>query len=72
MHIPTLEDLMGVILFVIGVALLLIGISAELGMTAIITGWKIPGFIVLGFFLCVTGYIMARSATGGFFGRSGD
>lgn len=58
-----LEDLMGFLLFVFGFLLMVIGIVDVLGLFDILQGaGQIIGFIIFGFLLCVTGFIMARSS----------
>ncbi|MCZ7570386.1 MAG: hypothetical protein M5U01_17615 [Ardenticatenaceae bacterium] len=69
MTLPTLEDLMGVVLFIFGFVLMAIGFSATVGLTHIIRSYTIACFMVFGFLLCVTGFVMARSVTGGALGQ---
>lgn len=68
MTLPTLEDLMGMVLFVFGMVLMLIAFLATLGITRIIESYTIACFMLFGFVLCVTGFVMARSVTRGVFG----
>ena len=64
----TMEDWMGAILFLYGLGLILIAFVAVLDIV-IIDGVRIVGFSLFGFILCVTGFLMARSVTGGVVGR---
>lgn len=54
---------MGFLLFAFGFILMVIGIVDVLGLFDILQGaGQIIGFIIFGFLLCVTGFIMARSS----------
>jgi hypothetical protein len=64
----TMEDWMGAILFLYGLGLIVIAFVAVLDIV-IIDGLRIVGFSLFGFILCVTGFLMARSVTGGVVGR---
>ncbi len=64
----TMEDWMGAILFLYGLGLIVIAFVAVLDIV-IIDGVRIVGFSLFGFILCVTGFLMARSVTGGVVGR---
>jgi hypothetical protein len=64
----TMEDWMGAILFLYGLGLIVIAFVAVLDIV-IIDGVRIVGFSLFGFILCVTGFLMARSVTGGVAGR---
>lgn len=63
---------MGIILFLFGLVLMVIGFSATIGLTNVIQGYTVACFMVFGFVLCVTGFVMARSVTGGAFSRFRD
>lgn len=57
----TAEDWMGFLLFMFGLFLIILCFFAVLDIVTIISGLMIVGFSILGFILCVTGYLMARS-----------
>ena len=63
-----LEDWMGAILFLYGLGLIVIAFVAVLDIV-VLDGVRIVGFSLFGFILCVTGFLMARSVTGGVVGR---
>ncbi len=69
MNPPTLEDMMGLVLFFFGLIMMITAFLAVLGMTGVIAGLGIPGFFVFGFLLCVAGFMMTRSASSGMFRR---
>ncbi|HBY93950.1 MAG: hypothetical protein M5U01_17265 [Ardenticatenaceae bacterium] len=69
MMLPTIEDLMGIVLFVFGLVLMVIGFAATVGLTHMIESYTVACFMVFGFVLCVTGFVMARSVTGEAFGQ---
>ena len=60
----TIEDWMGMILFLIGLTLIIIAFAAVLKLTALIEGLTIGGFSAFGFLLCLTGFVMARTVSG--------
>jgi len=64
-----IEDLMGLILFIFGVVLMVVAFLAATGVTEVIQGLTILWFAIFGFILCVTGFLMARSAVGGMMTR---
>lgn len=64
-----IEDLMGAVLFLVGIFLITIAFLAVIGLTAVIDGAMIAGFSIFGFILCVTGFIMARAVMGGMMDR---
>ena len=63
------EDLMGAILFLLGLFLITTAFLAVIGLTGVIDGVMIAGFSAFGFVLCVTGFMMARSVMGGMMDR---
>ncbi len=65
----TLEDWMGTLLFLFGLALIVIAFLAVIEVVTETSSLMILGFSVLGFVLCVTGFAMARGAVGGMMGR---
>lgn len=67
MTLPTIEDLMGIVLFVFGLVLMLIAFSATVGLTDAIQSYTVACFMIFGFLLCTTGFVMARSVSGGIF-----
>lgn len=64
-----LEDIMGAILFVFGMVFMIVAFLAVINVTDVIEGFTVVGFFIFGFILCVTGFIMARSAVGGVMNR---
>jgi hypothetical protein len=60
---------MGFLLFTFGLVLIVLSFLAVLNFTAMIEGLMIGGFLLLGFILCVTGFIMANSVVGGMMER---
>jgi membrane-bound ClpP family serine protease len=67
MNLPTIEDMMGLLLFALGFILMMIAFFSVLGATGLVDGGTIWVFFIFGFVLCLTGYIMSRSVTGGMF-----
>lgn len=64
-----IEDIMGIILFIFGVVLMMVAFLAAIDFTDVIQGFTIFWFAIFGFILCVTGFLMARSAVGGMMTR---
>lgn len=64
-----LEDWMGAILFLFGLVLIIMSFLSVIDVIALVEGFMVAGFSVLGFILCVTGFMMARAAMGGMMGR---
>lgn len=67
----TIEDWMGSLLFFFGLVLIVIAFLSVIDVSQAVQGLMIAGFSVLGFILCVTGFVMARSAMGGMWERFG-
>lgn len=65
----TIEDWMGATLFMLGLFLITVAFLAVINVAALIDGLTIAGFSVFGFILCVTGFVMARTAMGGMMER---
>ncbi len=65
----TIEDLMGFMLFVTGLILIILAFLAAVQVIATLTGLMVAAYSALGFVLCVTGFVMARSAMGDMVGR---
>ncbi|HYN88549.1 MAG TPA: hypothetical protein VER55_08455 [Ardenticatenaceae bacterium] len=66
----SIEDVMGIILFIFGLVFMLVGFLAAIDYTQLIQGFlSIMSFLIFGFVLCITGFMMARSAMGGMMTR---
>lgn len=59
-----IEDWMGLLLFIFGLILITIAFLAVIDITDLIDGLSVVGFSILGFILCVTGFVMARTVMG--------
>lgn len=64
-----IEDVMGAILFLLGLFLIFVAFLAAIELTTVITSVGIVGFSAFGFLLCVTGFVMAESVMGGMVDR---
>ncbi|MBA3532595.1 MAG: hypothetical protein H0T73_11780 [Ardenticatenales bacterium] len=64
-----IEDFMGLVLFIFGLILITLAFLSAINVMNVIGGMTIIGFSILGFILCITGFVMARTVVDGTMSR---